>query len=83
MRDIAGEHLLVPVGAAAARFNGLVTMNELGSFIFSNLREERTEEELLDLITEEYQVDRQVAYRDMVEFLQDLRRIGALVDGHD
>ena len=36
-REIAGEYLLVPTGAAAARINGLVTLNELGDYIFRKL----------------------------------------------
>ena len=47
LREIAGEFMLVPVGAAAAKFNGLITMNEIGTFIFKQLGEEQTEESLL------------------------------------
>ena len=34
LREIAGEYILVPAGAASARLNGLITLNELGWFIF-------------------------------------------------
>ena len=30
LREIAGEHILVPIGTAAANFNGLISMNEVG-----------------------------------------------------
>lgn len=80
MRDIAGEHILVPVGAAAAKFNGLITMNELGKYIFDLLAEEHTVRELAEKITGEYDVPLETAVSDAEEFLQQLRDIGALVE---
>lgn len=80
MREIAGEFILVPVGAAAMKFNGLITMNELGKYIFELLAEERTVQELAERITGEYDVSMDTAARDAEEFLQQLRDVGALVE---
>lgn len=81
MREIAGEHILVPVGAAAARFNGLITMNELGRAIFDLLDREQTVEQLVERIVGEYDVSPETATEDTLEFLQQLRDIGALEEG--
>lgn len=80
MREIAGEFILVPTGAAAAKFNGLITMNEVGKFIFQTLAEEHTTQEVAARIAEEYSVDAGTALTDLEEFLQQLRQIGALVE---
>lgn len=80
MREIAGEFLLVPTGAAAAKFNGLITMNEVGKFIFQTLSEEHTAREVAEQMTKEYDVDTETALADTEEFLQQLRQIGALVE---
>ena len=80
MREIAGEFILVPTGAAAAKFNGLITMNEVGKFIFQTLAEEHTAQEVAARITGEYRVDAGTALADLEEFLQQLRQIGALVE---
>lgn len=80
MREIAGEFVLVPIGAAATGFNGLVSMNGLGKFIFDLLAEEHTAEELAEKICAEYDVSRETALSDTLEFLQQLREIGALVE---
>ena len=79
VRDIAGEFILVPVGAAV-RFNGLITMNAVGQFLFQLLQEERTLEELARSVTAEYDVSYETACADCEEFLQQLREIGALVE---
>lgn len=78
LREIAGEFLLVPVGAASARFNGLITMNELGKFIFQALSEDLTARQVAEKITSEYEVDFATALADTEEFLDQLRQVGAL-----
>ena len=80
MREIAGEHILVPVGAAAAKFNGLITMNEVGKYIVEQLAEEHTVQELVNKITAEYDVEAQTALTDVETFLDQLREVGALVE---
>lgn len=80
LREIAGEYLLVPVGNAAAKFNGLITLNETAHTIFQALSEERTVEELTTIVTSEYEVDDDTARADVDEFIQQLRQIGALVE---
>ena len=80
LREIAGEFLLVPTGAAAARFNGLITMNEIAHFLFQALQEEQTEASLLEQITGTYQIDPETARRDLQDFLQQLRELGVLME---
>ena len=78
LREIAGEYILVPAGAASTRLNGLITLNELGWFIFKTLKTEQTLDSLTDAITAEYDVEREVARADALEFLQQLDKAGAL-----
>lgn len=78
VRNIAGETILIPSGAAAQKFNGLVTVNALGSFIWEVLQQPVTLDELVARITEEYEVDAATARSDAEEFLAELRQIGAL-----
>ena len=80
LREIAGENILVPIGTAAAHFNGLISMNEVGRFLFDLLAEEHTAQELADRVCGEYDVARETALQDVEEFLQQLREIGALVE---
>ena len=80
LREIAGEYLLVPVGSAASAFHGLITLNETGQLLFSALSRACTVEDLTALLTAEYEVDEQTARADVLEFLQQLRDVGALVE---
>lgn len=78
LREIAGEALLVPVGNAAAKFNGLITLNETGKTIFEALSQETEPEALVRAVTTEYDVDAETARADVEDFLRQLRQLGAL-----
>lgn len=70
VRRIAGETLLVPTGAAAREFSGLITLNELGAFIWDHLNEARDAQDLARRIAAEYEVELSTAQADAQEFLE-------------
>ena len=72
-REIAGAIIVVPVGKASADFNGMITLNESGSFFWDCLSKETTIEKVLDAVINEYDVDRQTAQRDIEKFIEMLR----------
>ena len=78
MREIAGETILIPSGASAQKFNGLITINELGTFIWNLLSEPTSLDAVTVRITEEYDVDAETARADAQAFLDELRKVGAL-----
>ena len=39
-REIAGSYIVVPVGKEASEFNGMITLNESGSFFWDCLQNE-------------------------------------------
>ena len=73
LREIMGDVVLVPINQSTSQFNGLITVNELGKFIWENLEKVQDENDLLQLILDEYEVERDVAKKDLDEFLQVLK----------
>lgn len=73
LREIMGDVVLVPINQSTSQFNGLITVNELGKFIWENLEKVQDENDLLQLILDEYEVDKDVAKKDLDEFLQVLK----------
>lgn len=73
LREIAGDYVIIPTGTTTLEFNGLITVNELGAFIWERLQEETTEEKLIEAIVEEYEVDEETAEADLKEFLDILK----------
>ena len=78
LREIAGEHILVPVGATALRIQGMINLTESGVLIWEKLSEECTEQELVDLLLEQYDIDRDTAQADVAGFLNQLRGLEML-----
>lgn len=78
VRQIADEYIIVPIGEAVINFNGMVTVNEVGKFIWQQLYEDLAQDELLQRIIQEYDIDEQTAAEDMEEFLEKLKQGGLL-----
>ena len=78
LRQIAGDHLLIPVGKTALDMNGMLTLNEMGAFLWQKLPQAQTEAELTDLVLAEYEADRATVEKDVAEFLDKLRKLGIL-----
>lgn len=78
LRDIAGEHILIPVGDTALTFNGLITLNEVGLFLWEKLQNDITKDDLLKEVLSEYDVDKQTALQDIEEFLESLMEKGII-----
>ena len=69
LREIAGEYILVPVGSTALELNGLITVNEVGVFIWKLLQNDVTLDEIVQAVLDEYDVEESVARKDAADFL--------------
>lgn len=78
LREVAGDFLLVPVGKTALDMNGMLTLNEVGAFLWQKLPQAETEAELVDLVLAEYEADWPTVEKDVAEFLAKLRELGIL-----
>lgn len=78
VREIAGETIAIPAGAAARELSGLMALNGSGKFLFNLLQTEQTEESLVQALLEAYEIDSATAKVDLEEFLAVLRENGVL-----
>ncbi|WP_456341501.1 HPr-rel-A system PqqD family peptide chaperone [Thermovibrio sp.] len=54
------------------------TVNQTGLFILKLLKEGKSQEEVVEALTEEFDVSREEAARDLIDFLEQLRLNGLL-----
>lgn len=80
LREVADTLVVVPVGAAANDFSGMITLNAVGGFIWEQLAEEQTVQSLTDALVAEYAVDREVAEKDVEAFVSKLLSTGAILE---
>ena len=73
---VDNTQFLVPIGAEA--FQGIVRSNKTAAFIVDCLKEETTEEAIVDRMCKKYDAPREEIAADVKEILDTLRKIGAL-----
>lgn len=80
VRQIAGETVAIPAGAAARALSGLLALNGSGKFLFELLQTEQSEDTLVHSLLDQYEIDEATAKADVAEFLETLRSSGVLVE---
>ena len=77
---VGGDYVAVATGEVGAKFNGMLKNNETAAFLLGKLQEETTQEALVSALLDEYDVTREVAEKDVAQFIQKLREAGVLED---
>lgn len=81
LRQIGSDYVLIPFEETGGCFQGVISINEVGAFIWNRLQEEISFEDLVGGILQEYDVKEAVAREDAEEFLELLNKNGMLVQG--
>lgn len=68
-RRVAGNDVLISVGAGVANFNGYITLNASAAFLWEKLQEPVTSDALICAMLDEFEVTEEQARRDVLEFL--------------
>ena len=79
LRKVGTQYVAAATGKASENFNGIIRLNESGAFVFRQLQEGATAEELAGRLLEEYDVDEAAARQDVDRFLAALKEADALV----
>ena len=84
LRQVAGEHMLVPTVTREVDLDCLCLLNATGVYVWEHLDGERSVEGLADTLVERYGISREVARADVVQFLANLmeHRLAERVDGN-
>jgi diacylglycerol kinase len=78
-RKIANEFILVPIKDNVGDIEYMFTLNSVGGRIWELLNGHTTIEQVVNVLTEEYEVNAQQAEADTLEFLSQMEEIGAVV----
>ena len=78
LRNIAGDNILIPVTGIGNKFDGLITLNETGVFIWQQLEAEKDPDAIVAALLEEYEVSEEKARADVENLLAQLTVLGIL-----
>ncbi len=76
--EVEGEYVAVTLGEAGKKFNGMIRMNGTAAFVVKALQAEKSEDELVKAITDEYDVSEDVARENALAVVAKLREAGLL-----
>lgn len=76
LRQVADTWVVLPLGAATLDFNGMLTLNETGAFLWKALEQGADLDGLAAALTAEYDVTAQMAKQDAAEFCRKLLDAG-------
>ena len=66
----ADSNIVVTVGRATNDFNGMITLNDSGSFFWDCLTHETTIDKVVEKVISEYDIDTETAKRDIEKFIK-------------
>ena len=79
LREVASQTMVVAVGEASKTFNGIIRLNSTGKFLWENMQEDTTKDQLVSKMTAEYDIDAATAENDIDAFIDILKGADLLV----
>jgi hypothetical protein len=73
-KKTGNEYILVPVTENIADMNSLYTLNETGAFIWEHIDGEKSIEDIIDHLINEYDTDYHTAENDVLSFIEEMSR---------
>lgn len=70
------EDIAVSVGEQSEAFHGMIKLNETGAFLWKLFQTEHSEQDAVDALCAEYEVEEEIARRDVQKFIK-------LIEDHD
>lgn len=68
--DFDDRIVAIPVGEGAAKYHGVIKLNETAAFIFNLLQQETDEEFIVEALMKEYSVPQELAVLDVQRYLK-------------
>lgn len=74
--EVAGSYVVVPAGDEALDFNGMVTLNETGAFLWKRLAQGCDQAQLVESLLDEYEVSPEQAQKSVEDFVAKIQENG-------
>lgn len=78
LREVAGNFIVVAVGPAVKYFNGVISLNETGAFLWKQLEKGNDEEGLVKALLDNYEIEQDLARTEAHNFIAKLKDAGLL-----
>ena len=73
IRKLEDEYVVLPFGKRAEEVNEVISLSETAGFMYLHAEETDSVDELAELVSREYGVDKKVVYEDVVSVVRILK----------
>ncbi len=81
LRTVCGEQIIVAEGKENIDFSNIISMNETSAYLWETIKgKEFSQEELVDLLLEQYEVDKDIASKDVEALVKQWKDAGIIDD---
>ncbi len=77
-RTLMDETVIIPTGSAIDNFNGMISTNAVAGFVWQHLEQCETPQEMVEMVLETFEIDRETAEEDIIGFLNTLKEVGMI-----
>ncbi|MDD3401238.1 MAG: PqqD family protein [Eubacteriales bacterium] len=74
LREVGGKTVVLATGSAALSFNGMITLSDSGRFLWEQMEKDCTQDDLVAALLSTYDVDADVARKDVHAFVSTMRQ---------
>lgn len=78
MREVAGQAIVIAIGEESERFKGMINLNQTGREVWICLEKGLNLKQITKKIVEKYDVNQNVAEKDVESMVERLYKIGVL-----
>lgn len=79
IKKLEDEYVVLPFGKRAEEVNEVVSLSETAGFMYLHADEADSVDELAELVSKEYEVEKSVVYEDVESVVKTLRTKGLLL----
>ena len=79
IRELGGNTMAVPVGTQTSEIHGMIALSESGALLWKALESGADLQTLATVLTDNYEIDSDVALADAKKFVDGLKEQGALI----
>ena len=79
IRKLEDEYVVLPFGKRTEEVNEVISLSETAGFMYLYAEEADSAEELAELVSKAYEVEKSVVYEDVVSVVRTLREKGLLL----
>ncbi|MDE5856153.1 MAG: PqqD family protein [Anaeroplasmataceae bacterium] len=80
LKQVGKEYMIIPLSDGGVDFSKVYNVSSTGAFIYEQLQKNKAPLEIAFLMVEEYEVDYDVVLKDILEFVDELKKRGIYHD---